>query len=69
MINKCRLEACRAIYGEQPIDYYLGAVGAALREADEIAKSLGVERISLHSRLEQMAALVWQLKQKEKRNE
>ena len=39
-------------------DYYVGALGAAYDEVDALAGVLGVERISLHNRLDQFAALV-----------
>ena len=69
MIDEKRLKACHTIYGAQPIDWHIAAIDAALSEADEVARSLGVDRINLHSRLEQMAGLVWEVNQKEKRDD
>ena len=65
MINEKRLKACHALYGSQSINYHVGAINEALKEADEIAKALGVERIMLHNRLEQMAGLVWAINLRE----
>jgi len=58
-----RIALAHTKYGSQNIDYHIGAVLAALREADQIAKVFGVSRIALHDRLEQYAALVYQLEQ------
>ena len=65
MVDKNRINACHTIYGGHSVAYYLGAIDCALREADRIAESLGVERINLHNRLEQMAAFVWEINKKE----
>jgi len=61
MIDKERLKACATLYGHQGVNYHLGAVDSALKEADKIASALGTKRIKLHNRLEQYAALAWNL--------
>ena len=68
MDNK-RLKACQTIYGGHSINYYIGAIDAALEEADALAAALRVDRTALHGRLEQMAALVMDCKQRSKQEQ
>lgn len=58
-----RIEKAANEVGEWSIDYHLGAVAAGMDEADRLAKTLGVEdNTTMHSRMCQYAALVWQFK-------